>query len=263
MGDLRRLTTRQRSENVGDPRTHSSEGNSLLYRYGQEMNSNGFPPAVVPPLGLGGSVDYSSLPDTTKFNDEDSVLSQITSLSKIRPKTLKVVSGSQFRLTTKGFSSCDQCELLDKANKKNKELIRSLKLQLLRMEESFKDLKYSRSLDLQLSEAQQSTDNHPKNSDGGAPSKKVERLEEEVLKLKKLLAFERNTNEALRQSLEEQQTRHENEASQLKLEIDKNSKVNAALAVNIHDLEHKLNDANAEISFLKQQMEQHHKHTLR
>lgn len=263
---FRRLSSKQRPEqlnvNFSENRTHSSDGNSLLYKYGQELNAGGLSSSI-PPLGTASSLEYSSLQESVKQNDEDTIFSQITSLSKIRPKTLKVVSGSQFRLTTKAFNPCDQCEVLDKANKKNKELIRTLKLQLLRMEESFKDLKYSRSLEQALMETKPSTDSDSKAVDGSAPSRKVERLEEEVIKLKKMLTFERNTTDALRQSLDEQRAAFDNEMMQLRAELERSIKSNSALSTTIHGLQENLLNCNHELEELKHKLDQNQKVTLR
>lgn len=211
------LTKGNRGNDSVDFRTHSSEGHSILYRYGHEIA--GGLGSSLPPLGGSQEGLYSN--ESNKNFEDDSILSQISSVSKIRPKSLKVVSGSQFRLTTKTWSQCEQCELLDRANKKNKELIRSLKLQLARVEESFRDLKYSRSLEQSLQEAKSSTEADQKGTENGAPSRKVERLEEEVIKLKKMVSFERNTNEALRQSLDDNQQTLNSRIAALQQEYDK------------------------------------------
>jgi hypothetical protein len=54
----------------------------------------------------------------------------------------KLVSGSQFRNTTKlGATKCEQCFIFDRVNKKHKETIRGLRLQIARLEEQNHDLK--------------------------------------------------------------------------------------------------------------------------
>eukprot|EP00599_Poterioochromonas_sp_BG-1_P004266 CAMPEP_0173145542 /NCGR_PEP_ID=MMETSP1105-20130129/7932_1 /TAXON_ID=2985 /ORGANISM="Ochromonas sp., Strain BG-1" /LENGTH=454 /DNA_ID=CAMNT_0014059517 /DNA_START=21 /DNA_END=1385 /DNA_ORIENTATION=- len=219
---LRRLSStnlsRNKSHESVDSRAHSSEGGSHLYRYGHEIIPSSLSNSL-PPLGAQESLYPQN--DYVKSSEDESIFSQISSLSKIKPKTLKVVSGSQFRLTTKSWTQCEQCEIFDRTNKKSKETIRTLKLQLARLEESFRDLKYSRALEQSLVDVKASADSDQKGIESGVPSRKVERLEEEVLKLKKLVSFERSASEALRQSLEESQQSHSNEISSLRQEMEK------------------------------------------
>ena len=63
--------------------------------------------------------------------------------SKIKPQ--KVVSGSQFRLPLKvdTIQRCMSCDNTDKALKRARETIRTLKLQLLRAEDALLGLKKS------------------------------------------------------------------------------------------------------------------------
>ena len=70
----------------------------------------------------------------------------LTFRSQIRGRSSKIVSGSQFRHTSRESQlKCEQCDLYDRALKKNKETIRSLKFKLERFEEKYHDLKMIKS----------------------------------------------------------------------------------------------------------------------
>jgi len=57
----------------------------------------------------------------------------------------KIIAGSQFRLTSHvANSKCENCSLYDRSLKKSKETIRSLKLQLARLEDKYTGLRKSR-----------------------------------------------------------------------------------------------------------------------
>lgn len=155
--------------------------------------------------------------------DEQSLMSQATTAnqgvaSRNNNKPLKVVSGSQFRLTTKGSGPCPNCDALDKANKKNKELIRTLKLQIIRMEENFKDLKYMKANNATQPDPglKLSTDNNTLVvSEDKEWEARCQALEDELAKLKKVLAYERNINESMRTNLEEAKKLHTSEMKQM------------------------------------------------
>lgn len=153
-------------------------------------------------------------------DDEHSLMSQVTAANtlQLRNKPLKVVSGSQFRLTTKGAGPCPNCDALEKTNKKNKELIRTLKLQILRMEQNFKDLKYMKPMNSSQPDTglKVSTDNSGLvESDDKEWETRCATLEEELVKLKKVLAYERNINENMRTNLEEAKKLHTSEMKQM------------------------------------------------
>lgn len=154
--------------------------------------------------------------------DEQSMMSQATTANQggasRNNKPLKVVSGSQFRLTTKGSGPCPNCDALDKANKKNKELIRTLKLQIIRMEENFKDLKYMKANNATQPDPglKLSTDNNTLVvSEDKEWEARCQALEDELAKLKKVLAYERNINESMRSNLEEAKKLHTSEMKQM------------------------------------------------
>lgn len=66
----------------------------------------------------------------------------VTTKLRIGKPPLKLVSGSQFRnLPGKDFHRCENCEDLDRLNKKGKETVRSLRLQLQRLEDNYSGLK--------------------------------------------------------------------------------------------------------------------------
>jgi hypothetical protein len=259
----------------------SDSTSSLLYRYGQEIPSLGGNPQIdllpaIAPLNSGRNMINPASSFLPSSDEEATIFSQISSLSKIRPKNLKIVSGSQFRLTTKATNGssaiyCEQCDLLDKANKKNKEIIRTLKLQLTRMEESFKDLKYSRAIDAMshmipsdahkaIMEREEREGRANGQDTGNVPSsKKVERLEEEVLRLKKLLSFERNTTEALRQSIEESKLNYDNEMAKIKGELEKSLKAQSLLESSNNAFQFKIKEMEIEITRLRDQLDQNNK----
>eukprot|EP01033_Poteriospumella_lacustris_P010055 gene10055-7183_t len=155
--------------------------------------------------------------------DEQSLMSHATAAnqgvaSRSNNKPLKVVSGSQFRLTTKGSGPCPNCDAMDKANKKNKELIRTLKLQIIRMEENFKDLKYMKANNTTQPDPglKLSTDNNTLVvSEDKEWEARCQALEDELAKLKKVLAYERNINENMRTNLEEAKKLHTSEMKQM------------------------------------------------
>jgi hypothetical protein len=58
-----------------------------------------------------------------------------------RNRPQKTVSGAQFRLPMKDYFKCQSCHSLDQVNKRAKETIRSLKLQITRFEDTIRELR--------------------------------------------------------------------------------------------------------------------------
>jgi hypothetical protein len=183
-------------------------------------------------------------------------------LSITSGKPLKVVSGSQFRLTSRGLAPCEQCLLFDKASKRNKEVIRSLKLQLMRMEESYRDLKFTKNNDSEP-DAKLTLDSDVKLGGvgvgvGGGDSnlrRKCDYLEEELNKFKKMLSYERGVNDGLRQTLEQDRVSRKTSSDALEQE-------NARFKIYVSQLEttnthyvSSYEDAHTKLMAYKQQLE--------
>jgi hypothetical protein len=208
--DLNDFTQVPNSDLKSLQKSLSSDNTAVLYRFGQEIGTvpiRNSLPTTLPKMGNSANLEQL-IAHGYNQDDENSYISQITNnLQQLKPasKTLKLVSGSQFRLQTKGVQPCQQCEIFEKMNKKNKETIRSLKLQLLRMEENFKDLKYTKVRDSAQSDTMKiSLDtNSFVHSDDTELNQRCDALEDEVTKLKKVLQYERSIKDSMRNSLEE------------------------------------------------------------
>lgn len=127
----------------------------------------------------------------------------------------KLVSGSQFRNTTKlGMGRCEDCFIFDRVNKKHKETIRGLRLQIARLEEQNHDLRRFKSdghhsvgkssNTLASSIINNDEENDPEDIEFLA--NKCETYEADLAKMKKLLLYERTLNEGLRKTLDETRT---------------------------------------------------------
>ena len=117
----------------------TNTNNSLLYRL--DTGANG---------GAGsGSGPQSHQDQITHLQGQVSMLQETlhaerSSRSQKQPQ--KLVSGSQFRITGKGESRCEDCQLLGGNLKKSRETIRSLKVQLARLEDKYVGLRKSKNL---------------------------------------------------------------------------------------------------------------------
>jgi hypothetical protein len=158
-------------------RRGSNTQQALLYRYGQEVvsdNNNNHSHLTsrknntsLPLLGPNKTTHSNSLSTDggVSFRDagldggksdnllsEDAAYYQLgmqtncgTSTSGPLPKSVKLVSGSQFRNITKDLSpKCGTCEVNIRASKLQKETIRSLKLQVSKLEEQIHLIKLAR-----------------------------------------------------------------------------------------------------------------------
>ena len=150
----------------------------------------------------------------------------------------KLVSGSQFRNTTKlNLGRCEQCSLFDRVNKKHKETIRSLRLQIVRLEEQNHDLKRMKSSDAMhhmvgmkpstlaatTAIASSAVDNDDEDTleDIEFLVNKCESYEADIAKMKKMLIYERGLNEGLRKTLDETRTSLRDELSASQTEAGK------------------------------------------
>jgi hypothetical protein len=176
---------------------------------------------------------------TVPYMDEAHLQFLINKEQNKMNKSQKLVSGSQFRNTTKvNFMSCEQCIILDRVGKKYKETIRSLRLQIARLEEQNHDLKrfkngesihqlMSKSAALASSTsavttaivtASQQADQEENMEDIQFLAGKCEQYESDIAKVKKLLLYERNLNEGLRKTLDETRTALKEEVAGLQKE---------------------------------------------
>lgn len=179
--------------------------------------------------------------------------------NKERGRPHKLVSGSQFRLTTKAgaYHHCQQCDILDRVNKKSKETIRSLKLQLARLEERCHDLKRTKASDVAHQIAIKSSLElaQSDNEDLSYYSQRCDTLEEEMAKLKKILAYERTANDGLRKTLEDVK-------SNLKQELHDKQEENANLRQDLErnqietaDAKKRVEELNVTLTHYRQQLE--------
>ena len=153
--------------------------------------------------------------------------------------TGKLVSGSQFRNTTKlGMGKCEQCTVFDRVNKKHKETIRSLRLQIARLEETAHDLRRLKANDMghhvalkgssssiatggsTLAASMASVDEEEL-EDIQYLANKCETYEADLAKMKKMLIYERTLNEGLRKTLDETRTGLREELASAQLQVGK------------------------------------------
>lgn len=249
-------------------RSSYSDATSVLYKYGKEAEPKGkFQlPTLSSTMGtssfngsFNGSTDSRDLTNDKSLkllerSDDESVM---TNFANTKAKSMRLVSGSQFRYLNKGnIHNCEQCDMYEKINRKHKETIRSLKLQLARMEENFKDLKFTRSVDNLIME-HKPNNNEPvyKDEHDFNMTKKCESLEEELSKTRKLLAYERSTNDALRLSLEEARNTLQIETEKFQFETEKQNHIRKSNEETIHQYKLTNHDLENTIILLKQQLE--------
>lgn len=261
--EARSYTPSESNNNGVEFRSHSSDNTSLLYRYGHEIDRKSQKP-FFPTIGLSSSGNISTIPNlmngeklqsSVSIAEDDGATLHTLVTAANKGKNLKFVSGSQFRMLGKPQVACQQCEILDKSVRKSKETIRSLKVQLARMEESFKDLKFSKSIESLHTESKTASDFDFKLNDDAAVSRKVNYLEDEVAKLKKLISFERSTNDALRQSLDEVRSSNSAEYDKALLEIDALKQGLKRKEVENNDLKDIIANLESTITALRKQIE--------
>lgn len=154
--------------------------------------------------------------------------------------TGKLVSGSQFRNTTKiSMGKCDQCMVFDRVNKKHKETIRSLRLQIARLEETAHDLRRLKANDMGIHVSLKGSSSSSIASGGSTLAAsmaavneeelddiqyladKCETYEADLAKMKKILHYERTLNEGLRKTLDETRTGLREELASSQLQVGK------------------------------------------
>ncbi len=121
--------------------------------------------------------------------------------AKSNKQPQKLVSGSQFRITGKGESRCEDCQIMGGNLKKSRETIRGLKVQLARLEDKYVGLRKSKNL----------SDDPlvPPPEDLSALQQKVMDLEVENANLLKSARTDQLTIESLQQMLLEWQIKDE------------------------------------------------------
>lgn len=230
----------------------STDTNStMLYKFGQEAPG---PRALTNPLlgssarRLSGVVNQSNQPqmsstapfptENSEFSDkirgggsvisdgqtmaefEDPHVKFLIGIEKNKNRSQKTVSGSQFRMPLKDVPRCDTCDGLNSQNKKMKEVIRSLKLQITRLEEKCHDLKMSKnghgdfpvhssgSFSASVKSENMLNSSHNDDSITNAIDliRRCELLEEDLAKNKKLVQLERNSLEVLKKTHEDTKT---------------------------------------------------------
>ncbi len=267
------------SISAGDATTAPGSGGAILYKFGQEMppssgsrgakgmvnnnNNNGLQPSASMP-----SFDLRDQ-SMSGVQDEETVLTYLTGAANNKhlshSRSMKLVSGSQFRLTShaKGMipPHCEQCDGLEKLNKKNKEIIRTLKLQLTRMEESYRDLKYSKTSSSSSSGADQPEANGTKDSIGDVGVKesnlrrKCEYLEDELNKFKKMLTYERSISDQLKQTLEDERAQYKTLNETLQQDNEKLKQYIAHLEATNQHYKYGNEDLQGKLLAYKQQLE--------
>lgn len=215
-------TKLSKSMSLNDP-------NPLLYRFGHETNqqssrrnslsrsihSNNDRINHISEFSDSLSDFYDTIP-----TEDESHIKFLLNLEKNRVKSQKFVSGSQFRNFGKDHSRCLQCDYNEKLVKKSKETIRTLKLQLGRLEDSYRDLKKSKIIDnnsslLNIRSMSTNDDSLCNQEEYNNLIKKYEAMEEEFSRLKRSLNFEKSSNESLKKSFEEAKNSSKQEISEL------------------------------------------------
>ena len=250
------------------PGLRGGSGGKLLTAFPALGNSNSRQgsASAMPPLGgsIRDSFDSTDLKSESierdlgsiADNDHISVFSSSKELGKSRPT--KLVSGSQFRLITKhGARHCDQCEVQARVNKKHTETIRTLKLQLARLEERCHDLKRTKASDVAHQIAIKSSLElaQSDNEDLDFFSKKCSALEEELAKMKKMLSFERHANEGLRSALDDTKSSLKKEVSDLQNENGRLMLELQACKTENVDAKKRVDEVNNSLVQYKQQLE--------
>ena len=170
--------------------------------------------------GLSGELRQDSLArdgSTVSYAEDPHVQFLINKEQNKSSKSVRLVSGSQFRNTTKmNINQCEQCFILDRVSKKYKETIRGLRLQIARLEEQNHDLKRFKNSDANhhvakivsssLSSSLSAEEEEENMEDIEFLANKCENYEIDLTKMKKMLLYERTLNEGLRKTLDETRT---------------------------------------------------------
>lgn len=181
---------------------------------------------------------------------------------------VKLVSGSQFRNTQKEPHRCQQCDEYVRVQKLQKENIRSLKLQVQRLEEQLHLMKLARAQEREefntmmsdRDNSQRGTGNRGAGGGEGGEDldklqKKVQSQEEDITKYKKLLSQERKTNEQLQRINEEAEKALGTEISETKGKHEQLLKDYKSLREKTHEAEKKAESATKTSEKLKSENE--------
>jgi len=188
---------------------------------------------------------------------EEAHLQFLVNKEQNRGRSQKLVSGSQFRNTTKVLPRCEMCAVGERVNRKNKETIRSLRLQIARLEEQNHDLRRSKSSEIAQHMTLKSKEELDEEELEGIEylAKQIENKEEEVAKLKKMLTYERSLNEGMRKTLDETRTGLKEELAACQAE---NVTLKATCESEIEKrqtMERSLNETTSTLMQYKQQLE--------
>lgn len=146
--------------------------------------------------------------------------------------SVKSVSGSQFRLLTRGQDNnmCMQCAQFSKVNRKMKEAIRSLKFQIQNVERDYHELKLQRGTSSVNTNTIIEPTSNTANVDDGKQADEDEDedscenctiLREELKNAKRLMQYERTSNEGLRKAFFELRGSLEGDIMSAKSEVFK------------------------------------------
>lgn len=109
----------------------TATGNSILYRLDTGVNG-------------ASQQDIIEHLQAQVLRLQEALHSERSAKSNKQPQ--KLVSGSQFRITGKGESRCEDCQIMGGNLKKSRETIRGLKVQLARLEDKYVGLRKSKNL---------------------------------------------------------------------------------------------------------------------
>eukprot|EP01039_Chlorochromonas_danica_P006346 gene6346-6998_t len=218
----------QRQGSLDSVSLSSSDTTSLIYKLGsQQTQEHSIDSMLAKTRSLPRSI--ASLGSSLSISEAAGDSSYANILNPDRPissKPLRVVSGAQFRLLSKQQPvKCEHCDHFERLHRKDKESIRGLKVQIARLEEALKDIKFSKTADLPASVSTPKRYSEDDQDDLGVDDpeamRRLQSLEDELSKVKRLLSFERSTAEALRQGLEQHKINTANETQRLSRDLEK------------------------------------------
>lgn len=218
----------QRQGSLDSVSLSSSDTTSLIYKLGsQQTQEHSIDSMLAKTRSLPRSI--ASLGSSLSISEAAGDSSYAHILNPDRPissKPLRVVSGAQFRLLSKQQpAKCEHCDHFERLHRKDKESIRGLKVQIARLEEALKDIKFSKTTDLPATVATpkrfSEDDQDDLCVDDPEAMRRLQSLEDELSKVKRLLSFERSTAEALRQGLEQHKINAANETQRLSRDLEK------------------------------------------
>lgn len=193
-----------------------------------------------------------------KLNVYESSLSSLhmnQNINMLRRKgnPAKLVSGSQFRLVSKEIHRCENCDELERLLKKAKETIRSLKLQISRLEDNYFGLKKSKHIDIPIGHHLSSTSDHVNNVFHEVSTakellqKKSDDLEIEISRLRKTIYKDKASYEDLQRSYHQinidsnnSKLAHEKEMNDINNERKKYEELSESLKLRVSQVQEQL-----------------------